>query len=446
MEDAFDYIVVGAGTAGCLLANRLSADPARAGAAARGRRHATTTTGSTSRSATSTASAIRAPTGCTRPSRTPGLNGRQLRYPRGKVLGGCSQHQRHDLHARPGARLRRLGRAHRRRRTGAGRSALPDFIAHESHWRTRRQAATGVRALPRRGGGEWRVEKQRLRWDILDAFAQAAQQAGIPRASDFNRGDNEGVGYFEVNQRGGWRWNAAQGLPAAGCCGRAQPRGLDRRRRSTRLVLETRPTAGSRCTGRRVLRGAAERGRGAAREVVLAPARSARRRSCSSRASGRRRCCASTASRWSRDLPGVGAQPAGPPADPRASSRSTGAQTLNTLAASWRGKARIGLEYALQAQRADEHGADRSSAPSRAVGPGQNHAEPRVPRAAAEPRRLRRAAARLPAFTASVCNLNPTSRGTVDIRSARFEDAPLIAPNYLEHRRRTARWRRTSCA
>ena len=71
-------------------------------------------------------------------------------------------------------------------------------------------AAPGFDPTGRRSGGEWRVERQRLRWDILDAFAAAAQEAGIPATADFNRGNNEGVGYFEVNQRGGLRWSAAK--------------------------------------------------------------------------------------------------------------------------------------------------------------------------------------------------------------------------------------------
>ena len=58
--------------------------------------------------------------------------------------------------------------------------------------------------------GEWRVEEPRVSWEILAAFREAAAQVGIPKSDDFNRGDNEGCGYFQVNQRRGVRWSAAK--------------------------------------------------------------------------------------------------------------------------------------------------------------------------------------------------------------------------------------------
>ena len=99
-------------------------------------------------------------------------------------------------------------------------ACLPDFMRQENHYKwdsALRNNCNGYSPekleTMRRfhgSGGEWRVEKQRLRWDVLDAFAQAAQQAGIAATDDFNQGNNEGVGYFEVNQRHGWRWNTAK--------------------------------------------------------------------------------------------------------------------------------------------------------------------------------------------------------------------------------------------
>jgi choline dehydrogenase len=215
-HETFDIIIVGAGTAGCLLANRLSRDPKRRVLLLEaGKRD--------------TYPWIHIPVGylyCIGNPRTdwlfqteaePGLGGRAIRYPRGKGLGGCSSingmiYMRGQARDYDGwAKL-----------TGEdawswGRT-LPDFKAHEDHYRLDRGAdpapagPTGNERFSdfHGNGGEWRIEKQRLRWDILDAFAEAAAQAGFPRIDDFNTGDNAGVSYFEVNQKSGWRWNASR--------------------------------------------------------------------------------------------------------------------------------------------------------------------------------------------------------------------------------------------
>ena len=132
----------------------------------------------------------------------PGLNGRSLNYPRGKVIGGSSADQRHDLHARPGRRLRPLAPA-RAHRLGLERRAAVLQAARASF--PRRQRAHAV-------GGEWRIEPPRVRWDLLDAFRDAAEQAGIKPIADFNTGDNEGSCAFHVNQKRGRRWSAARGF------------------------------------------------------------------------------------------------------------------------------------------------------------------------------------------------------------------------------------------
>ena len=198
--DTFDYVIVGAGTAGCVLANRLSADPdvrvLLLEAGGRDNYHW-----------------IHIPIGylyCIGNPRTdwryrtrsePGLNGRALIYPRGRVLGGSSsingmiymrgQREDYDAWAR--------GRGDPGWRWDA---VLPIFKRSEDHYR----GATEFHGA----GGEWRVEAQRLRWDILEAFIAACEQSGIPRTRDFNTGDNFGVDYFEVNQRRGLRWNASK--------------------------------------------------------------------------------------------------------------------------------------------------------------------------------------------------------------------------------------------
>ncbi|RZL51997.1 MAG: GMC family oxidoreductase, partial [Variovorax sp.] len=140
-----------------------------------------------------------------------GLNGRTLRYPRGKTLGGCSSINGMIY-------MRGQARDYDQWADITGDDAwrweqvLPAFKKHEDHY-------LGADEM-HGAGGEWRVEKQRLRWDILDAFAQAAQEAGIPHSTDFNRGSNEGVGYFQVNQKNGWRWNTAKAFLRPVCYGR----------------------------------------------------------------------------------------------------------------------------------------------------------------------------------------------------------------------------------
>src|SRR5262245_49084842 len=200
MDQAYDYVIVGAGTAGCVLANRLSADPAvrvlLLEAGGRDNYHW-----------------IHIPIGylyCIGNPRTdwryytreePGLGGRSLLYPRGKVLGGSSsingmiymrgQADDYDRWAElcgdPGWRWSEV---------------LPLFRKSEDYH--------GGASDFHGAGGEWRVEKQRLSWDILNAFRDAAEQSGIPKVEDFNRGDNFGCAYFDVNQKRGIRWNTAK--------------------------------------------------------------------------------------------------------------------------------------------------------------------------------------------------------------------------------------------
>jgi choline dehydrogenase len=431
---AFDYIIIGAGTAGCLLANRLSADASkRVLLIEAGRKD--------------DYHWIHIPVGylhCIGNPRTDwlyntepdaGLNGRTLRYPRGKTLGGCS-----SINGMIYMRGQARDYDQWAQLTGddAWRwdNALPHFKQHEDHYK-------GADAL-HGAGGEWRIEKQRLRWDLLDAFAEAAGQAGIPATADFNRGSNEGVGYFEVNQKSGWRWNTAKAFLRPTCLDRPNFE-LWTNTQVCKLVVAPQADGGLRCTGVEVL---TSQGRVTARiaqdggpdgkrgEVILCAGSIGSPQILQLSGIGPAALLQQHGIPVVQDLPGVGAnlqdhlqirsvyKVQAVPGDKR------WGLSLNTMANSVWGKARIGLEYALHrtgpmSMAPSQLGAFTRSSPDRPYPNIEYHVQPLSLDAFGEPLHS------FDAFTASVCNLNPTSRGTVQIKSSRFEDAPAIAPHYL---------------
>jgi choline dehydrogenase len=424
----YDHIIIGAGTAGCLLANRLSADPnVRVLLVEAGRRDDYFW--------------IHVPVGylyCIGNPRTdwlyetdadPGLNGRRLRYPRGKVLGGCSSING-MIYMRGQSRdydgwAAEVGDANWR-----WDACLPYFRKHEDHWR-------GADAL-HGAGGEWRVERQRLHWEVLDAFAEAAVQAGIPKSDDFNRGNNEGVGYFEVNQRAGLRWSATKAFlrPA-----------LDRDNLQvwtgahvSRLLFE-RGDAGLRAVGIEVLPqgGGAPLVARATGELIVAAGAVNTPLLLQRSGVGPAAWLNEHGIAVQHELPGVG-ENLQDHLQLRAVFAVHGVKTLNTLSNSLFGKAWIGLEYLLRrsgpmSMAPSQLGAFTRSSPERPWPNVEYHVQPLSLDAFGQPLHAH------DAVTASVCNLNPSSRGRVRIASPRLDDAPSILANYLS----TPEDRRVAC-
>ena len=412
---SFDFIIIGAGTSGCVLANRLTADGKtrvlvlEAGGSDNYRW-------------------VQIPIGylyCIGNPRTdwmmktanePGLNGRSLVYPRGKVLGGCSsvngmiymrgQAADYDL-------WRQLGNA------GWGwDDVLPYFKKSEDH--------CGGETDMHGAGGEWRVNKQRLSWAILNAVQEGAREFGIEPRSDFNDGNNEGSGFFEVNQSGGMRWNTARGFlrPAL-------------KRGHLKLVTGAH-VAGLVMEGRRVVGVRWQKDRqtyeaDATREVILAAGAINSPKIMEQSGIGQAARLRKLGIELVYDLPGVG-ENLQDHLQIRTVFKVHGAKTLNDMVRWPWGKAKIALQYLLtqsgpMSMAPSQFGMFTRSGPEIEMPDLEYHVQPLSTDRLGDPLHA------FSAITVSVCNLRPTSVGSVHATSTDVDTQPEIRLNYLSTER-----------
>ncbi|MBX9459572.1 MAG: GMC family oxidoreductase N-terminal domain-containing protein [Rhizobium sp.] len=411
LEGDYDYVIVGAGTAGCILANQLSADPSNRVLLleAGGRDNWIW---------------FHIPVGYLfaignpradwmfRTEAEPGLNGRSLAYPRGKVIGGSSA-----INAMIAMRGQAADYDHWRQLglTGWGWSdVLPLFRRMEDHFLGDSEHH-GV-------GGGWRVEPPRIAWQVLTAVQQAAAEMGIPVSPDFNTGDNEGSGYFHVNQKTGRRWSSARGF-------------LKPVLSRTNLRLETGVTVerllfeGRAVTGLRFRQHGATKSIKARREVILCAGSIGSTQILQRSGIGPGEWLAPLGIEMVHEVKGLGRN-LQDHLQQRAIYKVSGVKTLNETYHNLIKRGMMGLEYALLRRgpltmAPSQLGIFTRSDPSQERPNIQFHVQPLSLDKFGEPLH------RFPAITVSACNLRPSSRGVIRLRSADLDAPPIIAPNYL---------------
>jgi choline dehydrogenase-like flavoprotein len=407
----FDYIIVGAGSAGCVLANRLSADPAR-------RVLLLEAGGNDSwiwfHVPVGYLFAIGNPRSDwmfkTEPE--PGLNGRALNYPRGKAIGGSS-----SINAMIYMRGQAADYDHWRQLGLSGwgwNDVLPFFKRHEDHF----LGASEHHNV----GGEWRIEFPRVKWELLEKIREAAAEAGIPPVNDFNCGDNEGSCYFHVNQRRGRRWSAARGFLKP-VLHRPNLR-LETGVLVERVLFEGRRAAGVAYRQNGSVRTARARG-----EVILSAGAIGSPQILMLSGVGPAAHLSKLGIPVVLDKPGVGGN-LQDHLQLRLIFRVEGVPTLNERYHSLARRAWMGLEYALfrtgpLTMAPSQLGFFTRSDPRRERANIQFHVQPLSLDKFGDPLHT------FPAFTMSVCNLQPASRGTVRLKSPDPAAAPEIKPNYL---------------
>jgi choline dehydrogenase len=411
LEGDYDYIIVGAGTAGCILANRLSARTDR--------RVLLLEAGGSDHWIW-----LHIPVGYLfaignprsdwmyRTECEPGLNGRALAYPRGKVIGGssainamiCMRGQAADYDY-----WRSLGLV------GWGWSdVLPAFRRIEDHF-------LGDSEHHATGGG-WRVEAPRVSWQVLDAVREAAVELGLPALDDFNRGDNEGVSYFHVNQKRGRRWSAARGfLKPALARGNLR---LQMNVQVQRLNIER-----GRACGVQFRRDGELIEARAAGEIILCAGAIGSPHILSLSGIGRHEWLEALGIATVLDRPGVGSN-LQDHLQQRAIYQVSNVKTLNETYHSMLSRAAMGLDYMLRRRgpftmAPSQLGIFMRSDPMQPRANLEFHVQPLSLDKFGDPLHT------FAAITVSACNLRPTSRGTVRPRSADPLLAPMIAPNYL---------------
>jgi choline dehydrogenase len=411
IEGDFDYIIVGAGSAGCLLANRLSADA----------RHRVLVLEAGGRDnwiwfhiPVGYLFAIGNPRSdwCFKTEPDEGLNGRSLNYPRGKAIGGSSA-----INAMVYMRGQAADYDHWRQLglNGWGwDDVLPYFKRHEDHF----LGASDAHAV----GGELRIERARVRWDLLDTFRRAAEQAGINSVVDFNTGDNEGCGAFHVNQKRGRRWSAARAfLKPVLHRGNLQL--------ETGCLVEGVLFEGRRAAGVRWRQGAQVRSARCRGEVILAAGSIGSPQIMLLSGIGPAGHLKEHGIAVVADRPGVGAN-LQDHLQLRLIYKVVGIATLNERYHAPLGLAGMLAQYALfrrgpLTMAPSQLGLFARSDPDQERANLQFHIQPLSLDRFGEPLH------RFPAFTASVANLRPTSRGYVRLRSSDPGDKPVIKLNYL---------------